>query len=182
VAIAYFGGNPISLVYRALLALKAFLLNPPYMFSKFPFVRFIFTQTDANMYIHNQRAIGMLFIPVVWYIFKLWATTVKLGIKHSTIKNLIISLPVLGIVLLLMTGCTGLEVRYEADFAWLLVLPALFCLGSDNKNIRTKLIIMTASILLVGFGTILNMHGAILYDNPKIYYYLERAFDIFGGM
>jgi uncharacterized membrane protein len=104
-----------------------------------------------------------------------------LGGKHNIIRKVIFSLPVIGILLLIITGSAALDVRYEADFAWLFILPALFCLGTNNKNIGIKAIIMTASILLVVFGTI-NVSGVLELENPQIYHYLERAFNIFGGM
>ncbi|MDR0735199.1 MAG: hypothetical protein LBG16_05925 [Elusimicrobiota bacterium] len=181
VAAVYSVNNPIQMLYRALAAIKHFLLNPPYIFLKFPFVRFVPAPLDGNTFIFNPHSIGLLCIPVIWYIFGLRSATAMLRGKHNIIRKVIFSLPVIGIFMLVITGSAALDIRYEADFAWLFVLPALFCLGSDNKNLGIKSIIMAVSILLVAFGAVTTM-DVLQAENPKLYYYLERAFNILGGM
>jgi hypothetical protein len=107
--------------------------------------------------------------------------------QHRLISRLIIAMPIIGFVQMIVISFIGLATRYQLDFVWLFILPALICgyfLVESMSGLYPKLsktfgrMVCAAMIVSIIFMFILTLSSSdgnwIANHNPRLYYEFQR--------
>ncbi len=187
--------NPVGKLQRFLTGIKGYFLNPPLLLLRFPFAQVQSVPVTNSAYIPQYLgAVGLLCIPLSWLLLY----SIKAGRRIRREKPRIVRFIIASLAIAVLTAGLSatycIQPRYEIDYAWLIVLSALFCLyyaytlrkaqGVSIKRIdHCVSVVCLVSIVLFFF---LSFRGEIDPDTAirpvAVEAYLKRAFTLLGGV
>jgi len=194
--------NPVGMLTKILIGFFCYIVPSFDIKASFPFVylKTIETSSTFKTGIFNTSAMGLIALPVTWFISGIAMVKRIINNKQKPIFYLVVAMITLGflqILIVMLAG--GVIIRYCVDFFWLFVLSGLFCAYFIYRGIAkyqekiiqiqqqkslnlcemTNIVITTTmiiSILLI-FLVTLNGNGegsSIWNNNPAVYYSIQR--------
>jgi hypothetical protein len=172
--------------------------------ASFPFVylRNIETGLAFKSYLFNTPTMGLLALPVTWFIFGIGAVKRIINKQRKPILHLIVAMICLGFlqIVAIMLLVSGVVNRYAVDFTWLFILSGLFCAyfiyekmteyqeritqtqleipvnlcDMTGRVITTIMIISNLLIFLVTLSGDGEGYALIWNNNPAVFYTIQR--------
>jgi len=187
--------TPAEFMYFFMMGgLEGYTLKLPAVTSDFPFVTTVNISQPYRSLVEmfDSGVVGMLALPVVWFMIKARsAFEVLNGVSRKTKRAVIAGWGVCLLIAVIGPIVGGVVVRYSVDFIWFPVLSSLIVIcallykysGSVTGAVTEKL--SCAAILasgLIGFaGTFIGACTQIMRISPNVYYYLKNAMTFFSG-
>jgi len=123
--------NPIATLIKFIIGFFSFLRPSFGVSASFPFLYLssIESRLAYKSYFYNSAALGLLALPVTWFVFGIGIVKKIIGKERKQIFHFITAIILIGILQLLMTTfISGVVInRYTVDFFWVFVLSSLFC-------------------------------------------------------
>jgi len=182
--------NPVAKLGKTIACCLFFLLPSFRVSASFPF--FYLRSIDANIpsygrYISTSSCMGLMAIPVVWFIFGIGKIRQLVDDRRKPFFYLLIAMICLGFLQLVSIALyISANGRYSVDFIWLFALSGPFCACfiyegmAGHQRQMTGSVIYTAmiiSVLLLFFTTMGgDGEGDALFwnNNPAVYYTIQR--------
>ncbi len=157
--------------------LYQYLIQPPQLKEEFPYISIDYS-TDGNTdnYYNGGIVCGILFLnlTIIGCIF--WYKYYKKA-KDPILKGMMVTLPIVGIVMSVLTVYMGGTVqRYAVDFFWMFSILAMiiwFLMYENAEKEKTKKVIIITVLLLIGISILINFLGTFLNSE---YNYLEQFY------
>ena len=187
--------SPMGKLYRSLTGVMANLFNAPLFTINFPYVVVKSFQDFGTAYIPQYLgAVGLLTIPVSWFLLGLWKTK-SLRKNEPLIGRFILAALLVCIVTAAISAPYCVQPRYEIDYAWLVVLASLSCLYFiyEKHNVEGTVsvawinrLVATACVVSIIMFLFLSLRGEVALekgnDSLPFYFYIKRAFSFFEGV
>lgn len=186
--------NPIGKIYRALTGIIADLFNVPKFTTTFPYATVKTVEPSGTAYVPQYLgAIGLFTIPISWFILSVRKTK-ELRNQQPIIGRFVAAAIIISVVTAGISATYCVQPRYEIDYAWLVMLSALFCLyftyrkcnGDTGKTAVMNRLIVSASLFSIIILFFISLRGeiALTPGNKSIpfYFYMKRAFSFFEGV
>jgi len=181
--------NKMSIIGKIHSFIKTFLFvlfNPPNLGLTFPFIiaksSNIPLAKSSFMY-DKETIVGIFCFPLMWFLFYVGKVNI---LRNFIFAGIFISL--LSIATFAFIG--GIVWRYTLDFAWIIAIAALICVFQlQEKELAMRKVILKIFYSCCIFTLLLSFFLTISYRiifgfgvdnilNPKIHYYLARAFGV----
>ena len=157
--------------------LYQYLIQPPHLKEEIPYMSIDYsTEGNTDNYYNGGIVCGILFLnlTIIGCIF--WYKYYK-KVKDPILKGMMITLPIVGIVMCVLTVYMGGTVqRYAVDFFWMFSILAMiiwFLMYENAEKERTKKVIIITVLLLIGISILINFLGTFLNSE---YNYLEKFY------
>lgn len=157
--------------------LYQYLIQPPHLKEEFLYMSIDYsTEGNTDNYYNGGIVCGILFLnlTIIGCIF--WYKYYK-KVKDPILKGMMITLPIVGIVMCVLTVYMGGTVqRYAVDFFWMFSILAMiiwFLMYENAEKERTKKVIIITVLLLIGISILINFFGTFLNSE---YNYLEKFY------
>ena len=128
-----------------------YLFLPPVMQSGYPFIRAVNEITSLPAFLWtNEPVYGgfFAFAPAALIVFALFGKKTRLSLAERGASGLAIAcIALAAVVLIVVSYVSGVTMRYFADFAWLLVLPATLVLWNMMEGEFTQGTILSSGAL-----------------------------------
>jgi hypothetical protein len=191
---AHVARNIITLKVRMILpGLFYYFLQSPRILKYFPFFQLSTSAYPLGLpagYMGTEGIIGLLwaapFVNILWFLPLVWCRLWKVN-KHLLATLLFFLLSAVLLVVFLCYFSSFVTMRYEVDFASLVILTALlvwFWLDGQIKNRQLKYSLRIVFVFLVIFAILLGVmisfcgyYNLLAYSNPRIYFYLSDFFN-----
>jgi hypothetical protein len=198
--------TPMGDLIRFIISFFSFLLPTFHVSASFPFLSL--SSIDSSLtykspFYYNTPSIGLLALPITWFIFSVGMIKRKIGKHIKTFFHLITAMICLGFVqiAIIVFLSNAVVQRYTVDFFWIFVLSGLFCayliyegmtehqerIMQIKGKLSVNLIKMTERIIyfamifsiLLLFLTTIGWDGEgfwfpLINNNPSIYYAIQR--------
>ena len=175
--------DPIVIAARSL----EYLFLPPVMQGSYPFLHAIDDVAGLPTVMWtNEPVFGgfFAFAPAALVVFALFGVRMRRALKARGVLGICATSVILaGTTLVIVSYVSGVTMRYFADFAWLIVVPATMVIWSVMVGERTQGNVRVsgwlAALVLLGFPlycwTFLatSRFGAIMDASPSLYYGAE---------
>lgn len=135
---------------------NGFFAMPKYS-NIFPFVNPVLDDLNYAGYFFQMHYVGLFAFPMMWLAAMLpWSY--RRGLKRTKQRTLVSGMIIVGLILtyvIIVKG--GSSLRYNIDFAWLLILPIIFVILDLDEYARPKKIVkyVVALILALCVSTVL---------------------------
>ena len=157
--------------------LYQYLIQPPHLKEEFPYMSIDYsTEGNTDNYYNGGIVCGILFLnlTIIGCIF--WYKYYK-KVKDPILKGMMITLPIVGIVMCVLTVYMGGTVqRYAVDFFWMFSILAMiiwFLMYENAEKERNKKVIIITVLILIGISILINFLGTFLNSE---YNYLEQFY------
>ena len=175
--------DPIVIAARSL----EYLFLPPVMQGSYPFLHAIDDVAGLPTVMWtNEPVFGgfFAFAPAALVVFALFGVRMRRALKARGVLGICATSVILAVTtLVIVSYVSGVTMRYFADFAWLIVVPATMVIWSVMVGERTQGNVRVsgwlAALVLLGFPlycwTFLatSRFGAIMDASPSLYYGAE---------
>ena len=179
----------LGMIRRAYDGLFSFLLTSYTLEPVFPFLRANNSQNLFMGHFARTATIGLFSLPITWFLFPM--ITMR-TIRRKKAFPLMIAMTTAALIIIISTAIlVGVLGRYTVDFAWLLILPSLLCMGFVYKNSakygdRIMTVVRRLSFMAIGFSCLIlfawGMVGEgnnIWRHNPAIFQFLSDLISFF---
>lgn len=168
-----------------------YLFLPPVISGSYPYIQSINetfqSQSIANLLWANEPFFGGFFMlaPASFLALLIFKRNIRHQLRDSSVLTFILVALVLAVVhLVLISYVSGITMRYMADFAWLIIISAIFVIWSHpDSGHMSRLSSMNGIISLtiflglpLYFWTFLatSRFGSIVTESPWLYYGIKR--------
>lgn len=171
--------------------ISEYLFLPPVISGSYPYIQSINetfqSQSIANLFWANEPFFGGFFMlsPASFFVLLIFKRDIRHRLRECSVLTFMLVALVLAVVhLVLVSYVSGITMRYMADFAWLIIISAVFIIWScpDNKH-GSRLSSMNGIIAFIVFlglplylWTFLatSRFGAIITESPWLYYGIKQ--------
>ena len=172
-----------------------YLFLPPVISKSYPYIQSINetfrSQSVANLFWANEPFFGGFFMlaPACFFVLLILKKEVRDRLKKCFAYRFVLTSLALAIIhLVLISYVSGITMRYMADFAWLIIISAVFVIWSFSNNVRMGRFIATSGfisfIIFLGLPLYLwtflatSRLGAIVVESPGLYYGIQELISI----
>lgn len=165
-------------IERVGLALFTYFFQPPTINATFPFLTKSTISTNYLGTTITEAMFGGVFatIPLIWLLFLIPSRKDELK-KNNTLPFALTAMALAFAIGILDAQGAGLLARYVSDFAYLLIIAAIFVLfllyenGKDHLNTTRFLTFAFFATSVYSFLSIFAVYGTeIFYKNPTLFY------------
>lgn len=186
--IAYHDLNFIAKSIRTLNYLQQYIFEPLQYNSTFPFLDVRQEKIHYNGYLINFGAVGLINLPIIWFLLKYKKAYSQLKGEFAELKNIFVSSSFISLIALFFIAyMIGIHHRYSVDFMYLITIPALICAYLTYENVEENKKIFTLKIIYFAcfVSLFVGMSLSFAFENDPysncwapVFYYIQRALSI----
>ena len=177
--------NPVSKLEKAFAGVRTFLFQPFDFSVNFPFVNVSRSSLNYRGYIYTIGGVGALTLPVCLTFFAFPYLSKKFKSEAGLLWYSMISMILFGLIIMVATVlAAGIHPRYETDFMWMFVLPALilgyysYYFSKENKTLQRVVnkIVCMLMVLTISGSLLISFTGEnnrFFENNTTIYYFIK---------
>jgi hypothetical protein len=187
--------TPSAALVSLLNGVKGYFFNSINILTEFPFVQARVVNTQFFQFKNYDGGVfGIFSLPIMWGLLALPLAVKQLynREKDRQLFKIVISALSVAALLFLVDCFIGTVTRYLCDFMWLLLIADIIIIitlfyqpGTESPAPKVGFLLAKAISCVILVSILLGVFFAISImweDHQAIYYYLVRAFDVFGGI